>query len=600
MNQTNANNVTTTKRSDELLRKQGRSGAQCVVDGLISNGCSVLFGYPGGQVIDIFDKLYNAPLKFVLPRHEQGGIHMADGYARATGKVGCALVTSGPGATNAVTGLATAMMDGVPLVVISGQVSMGLIGTDAFQEADTTGITRAVTKHNFLVRSVDDLPRIIAEAFFIASTGKPGPVLVDIPKDIQQQYTLQPDVCMQDVVMRAYQPTLLPPPEQVARLADAINKSHRPVLYVGGGAIVSNSCSLLRSLAETYDIPVCTTLMGLGAFPETSPLSLWMVGMHGSPAANQAIQQADLVISAGARFDDRVTGKLSEFACSAQIVHIDVDASAIGKNVKTDIAVCADLHQALEALLPLVRKVDRSEWLMQIAKWREQAPSTYLPRNDGKLQPQAVVEAIDRVSAGRATIVTDVGQNQMWSAQYYRYTRPRSFLSSGGLGTMGYGVPAAIGAQLGTPDALVISVNGDGGFQMNIQELVVAMEHKLPVKFIILNNSRLGMVRQWQDLFYGGRHSATVLTQDNRPTNEHIECEEAEPAYVPDFVKVGEAYGIRAARVTTLEDAEAIFKEAFADPNPWLIECIVAEDENVLPMVAPGASLSDMILPPRC
>ena len=585
--------------TQEMLRKQGRSGAQCVVDGLISNGCKVLFGYPGGTVIDIFDKLYDSPIKFVLPRHEQGGIHMADGYARATGKVGCALVTSGPGATNAVTGLATAMMDGVPLVVISGQVSMNLIGTDAFQEADTTGITRGVTKHNFLVRSVDELPRIIAEAFFIASTGKPGPVLIDIPKNIQQQYTLRPDVSMQDVSIRAYQPTLLPPPEQVARLAEAINKSHRPVLYVGGGAIVSNSCALLRSLAETYDIPVCTTLMGLGAFPETSPLSMWMVGMHGSIAANQAIQQADLVISAGARFDDRVTGRISEFARSAQIAHIDVDASAIGKNIGTDIAVCADLRQTLEALLPLVRKVDRSAWLEQIATWRKEKSAVYFPRKDGKMLPQAVIETIDKVSEGKATIVTDVGQNQMWAAQFYRYTRPRSFLSSGGLGTMGFGVPAAIGAQLACPENLIVSINGDGGFQMNIQELVVATEHKLPVKFVILNNSRLGMVRQWQDLFYGGRHSATILTPNNRPTNEQISCEEEEPVYLPDFVKVAEAYGIRSKRVKTIEEAEKVFAEAFNDPHPWLIECIVAEDENVLPMVPPGAALSEMILPPR-
>lgn len=585
--------------TQEMLRKQGRSGAQCVVDGLISNGCEVLFGYPGGTVIDIFDKLYDSPIKFVLPRHEQGGIHMADGYARATGKVGCALVTSGPGATNAVTGLATAMMDGVPMVVISGQVAMHLIGTDAFQEADTTGITRAVTKHNFLVRSVDELPGIIAEAFYIASTGKPGPVLVDIPKNIQQQYTLRPDVSMHEVSIPAYQPDLLPPPEQVARLAEAINKSHRPVLYVGGGAIVSNSCALLRSLAETYDIPVCTTLMGLGAFPETSPLSMWMVGMHGSIAANQAIQQADLVISAGARFDDRVTGRISEFARSAQIAHIDVDASAIGKNIGTDIAVCADLRQTLEALLPLVQKVDRSAWLAQIAKWRELKPAVYFPRKDGKLQAQAVIEAIDRVSEGKATIVTDVGQNQMWAAQFFRYTRPRSFLSSGGLGTMGFGVPGAIGAQLACPEALIVSINGDGGFQMNIQELVVATEHKLPVKFIVLNNSHLGMVRQWQDLFYGGRHSATILTPNNRPANEKITCEEEEPVYLPDFVKVAEAYGIRSKRVKTLEEAEKVFTEAFNDPHPWLIECIVAEDEQVLPMVPPGAAISEVILPSR-
>ncbi len=573
--------------------QQGRSGAQCVVDGLISNGCEVLFGYPGGCVIDIFDKLYGSPLKLVLPRHEQGGIHMADGYARATGKVGCALVTSGPGATNAVTGLATAMMDGVPLVVISGQVGMSLIGTDAFQEADTTGITRSVTKHNFLVHSVDELPRIISEAFFIASTGKPGPVLVDIPKNIQQAYTLQPDV--QDVAIRAYHPMVLPKPEQVERLADAINKAHRPVLYVGGGAIAANACSLIRSLAETYDIPVCTTLMGLGAFPETSPLALWMVGMHGSVAANNAIQQADLIIAAGARFDDRVTGRLADFAPGAQIAHIDVDASAIGKNVETDICVNGDLRQTLEQLLPLLHKANRSDWLAQVAKWQEMKPAVYLPRIDDKLQAQAVIEAVDRASKGNALIVTDVGQNQMWAAQFYRHTKPRHFLSSGGLGTMGFGLPGAIGAQLARPEALVVSINGDGGVQMNIQELVVAVEHRLPVKIVVLNNSRLGMVRQWQDLFYGGRHSATITTQHGRPENERI-TEPEEPAYLPDFVKVAEAYGLKSRRVKTLEDAEATFNEAFADDKPWLIECIVAEDENVLPMVAPGAALSEMIL----
>ena len=572
---------------------KARSGAQCVVDGLVNNGCDVLFGYPGGQVLDIFDKLYGAPIRLVLPRHEQGGIHMADGYARATGKVGCAIVTSGPGATNAVTGLATAMMDGVPLVVISGQVGLGLIGTDAFQEADTTGITRSVTKHNFLVRSVDELPRTIAEAFYIASTGKPGPVLIDIPKDVQQQKTLEPDV--QDVAIRAYHPSLLPPPDQVEALANAINKSHRPVLYVGGGAITSNACALLRSLAETCTIPVCTTLMGLGAFPEDNPLALWMVGMHGSVAANNAIQQADLVISAGARFDDRVTGRIADFAQGAKVAHIDVDASSIGKNVRADIPICGDLRQTLEQLLPLLKRVDRSDWLAQVAKWKAGGPATYTPRADGKLQAQAVVEAIDRASEGRAVITTDVGQNQMWSAQFYRYTRPRTFISSGGLGTMGFGVPSAIGAQFGKPDALVVSINGDGGFQMNIQELVVAAEHKLPVKFVVLNNARLGMVRQWQDFFYEGRHSATILSQQGRPANEHLD-EPAEPAYLPDFVKVAQAYGIRAARVATLEEAERTLAEAFADPHPWVVECIVAEDENVLPMVAPGAALSDMIL----
>lgn len=575
---------------------QGRTGAQCVIDGLLNNGVEVVFGYPGGSAIDLFDKLYGSPLRVVLPRHEQGGIHMADGYARATGRVGCAIVTSGPGATNTVTGLATAMMDGVPLVVIAGQVSSGLIGTDAFQEADNTGITRSVTKHNYLVRSVDEIPRVISEAFFIASTGKPGPVLVDIPKDIQQAITLQPDV--QDISVRAYHPTIQPPPAQVARLADAINKAHRPVLYIGGGAIISGSCALLRSIAETYDIPVCTTLMGLGAFPETSPLSLWMVGMHGSVAANNAIQQADLVIAAGARFDDRVTGRIADFAQGAKIAHIDVDASAIGKNVHTHIPVCGDLKQTLELLLPQLEKTDRSDWLAQIAKWREAKPATYHPRKDGKLQPQAVIEAIDRAAraTGRPTVLTtDVGQNQMWAAQFFRHTEPRAFISSGGMGTMGFGVPSAVGAQLGRPDALVVSVNGDGGFQMNIQELVVAVEHRLPVKFVVLNNARLGMVRQWQDLFYGHRHSATILSQEGRPDNERIP-EPEEPRYLPDFVGVAKAYGLEAVRAKSLAETEEALKRAFADDKAWLIECIVAEDENVLPMVAPGAALSDMIL----
>lgn len=571
----------------------GRTGAQCVIDGLINAGCEVLFGYPGGQVIDIFDCLYRAPLQFVLPRHEQGGIHMADGYARATGKVGCALVTSGPGVTNAVTGLATAMMDGIPLVLICGQVPLALIGTDAFQEADTTGITRSVTKHNFLVRSVDELPRTIAEAFFIAKTGKPGPVLIDIPKDVQRQITFQPDE--QDIAIPAYLPYEEPDMLEVEQLANAINQSHRPVLYVGGGAISSGCSEILKRIAEDFEIPVCTTLMGLGAFPEDHPMALWMVGMHGSVAANSAMSQCDLVFAAGARFDDRVTGKTSEFARASQVVHIDVDRSALGKNVRTDISVCGDLRITLERLHPLLRKVDRSDWTTQVAYWKTAKPAIYLPRKDSLLQPQAVIEAIDRVSNGHAVLVTDVGQNQMWSAQFYRHTKPRSFITSGGLGTMGFGVPAAIGAQFGKPEALVVSVSGDGGVQMNIQELVVAVEHKLPVNFIILNNSHLGMVRQWQEIFYGKRYAATVLSQNNRPDNEHIQPLESEPKYLPDFVQLAEAYGAKARRVTTLEEAEKALAEAFSSPETWVIECVVAPDENVFPMVPPGALLSDMI-----
>ncbi len=578
---------------DSANQPLGRTGAQCIIDGLVNAGCEVLFGYPGGQIIDTFDALYKAPLRFVLPRHEQGGVHMADGYARATGKVGCVMLTSGPGATNAVTGLATAMMDGVPLVVITGQVPMHLIGTDAFQEADTTGITRSVTKHNYLVRSVDDLPATIAEAFLIASTGKPGPVLIDVPKDVQRARTLVPDKNREDVCIPAYNPFLDPPREQIAALADAINKAHRPVLYAGGGAITTNASAQLLRIAEEFNIPVTTTLMGLGAFPQDHPLSLWMVGMHGSYAANSAVSQCDLLIAAGARFDDRVTGKIADFARGACIAHIDVDRSAIGKNVGTDIPVHGDLKRTLEMLYPLLRQRERADWLASIARWKEEKAAIYLPRQDGLMQPQAVVEKIDQISQGQAIVVTDVGQNQMWSAQFYRYTKPRTFLSSGGLGTMGFGAPAAIGAQIARPDALVVSISGDGGFQMNIQELVVAVEHRLPVNFIILNNGHLGMVRQWQERFFGKRYSATVLTQKNRPANEHIDSQEE--TYLPDFVKVAEAYGMAARRVTTLEAAEAAFAEAFASPEPWLIECIVAPDENVLPFVPPGASLADMI-----
>ncbi len=573
---------------------KGRTGAQCVIDGLLNAGCEVLFGYPGGTVIDIFDCLYQAPLQFVLPRHEQGGVHMADGYARATGKVGCALVTSGPGVTNAVTGLATAMMDGVPLVLICGQVPMSLIGTDAFQEADTTGITRSVTKHNFLVHSVDELPRTIAEAFYIAKSGKPGPVLIDIPKNVQQAITFEPDV--QEVSIPAYVPCEMPSDADVQRLADALNSAHRPVLYVGGGAISSRSTDILKKIAEDFEIPVCTTLMGLGAFPETHPMSIWMVGMHGSVAANQAISQSDMVFAAGARFDDRVTGKTAEFAKAKLVAHIDIDRSSLGKNIPTDIALCGDLRMTLERLYPLLKKAERTAWLEQIKFWKQAKPAMYLPRKDKLLQPQAVIEAIDRVSNGGATIVTDVGQNQMWSAQFYRHTTPRRFISSGGLGTMGFGVPAAIGAQMGTPEALVVSVSGDGGVQMNIQELVVAVEHKLPVNFIILNNSHLGMVRQWQEIFYGKRYSATTLTPNNRQDNEHITCADEAPQYLPDFIKVAEAYGARAKRVCTLEETEKVLAEAFSSPEPWVIECIVAPDENVLPMVPPGATLADMIL----
>jgi acetolactate synthase-1/2/3 large subunit len=562
-----------------------------VVDGLVKAGCEVLFGYPGGSVLDIFNCVYDAPFRFVLGRHEQGVVHAADGYARATGKVGCCLVTSGPGATNTITGLATANMDGIPLVCITGQVPMHLIGTDAFQEADVMGITRPVTKHNFLVRSVDELPDIIAQAFYIAASGKPGPVVIDIPKNVQRAMTAVPSKDPKETVMRAYRPAHKVDAEDIRKLADLINKASSPLLYVGGGAISGDATAEIAKLARKADIPVCTTMMALGAFPGNDPLSLGMVGMHGSAAANYAVDKSDLLISAGARFDDRVTGKIDQFASKAVTVHIDIDRSAIGKNVATHFGIHGDLKTVLAAVLPLVKQARHDAWLKQAQEWKQTYP-LYYPEPAGVLMPQAVIQKIDEVTKGKAIIATDVGQNQMWSAQFFCFTRPRSFISSGGLGTMGFGLPSAIGAQLGRPRERVVCVSGDGGIQMNFQELVVAVEHRLPVVTVILNNGYLGMVRQWQELFYGKRYSGVMLTQKGRRPNEGIP---EGPAYLPDFVKIAEAHGAAACRVTTLQETEAALWAALARKDqPTVIECIVAPEANVFPMIPPGAHVSAM------
>ncbi len=578
----------TDKRTDD----DARTGAQCLVDGLMRAGVEVIFGYPGGAVLDIFNVLPACPILFILARHEQGAVHMADGYARATGRVGCCLVTSGPGATNTVTGLATAFSDGVPLVCISGQVATDMIGNDAFQEADTTGITRPITKHNYLVRNVDDLPRVVAEAFHIAAAGKPGPVLIDIPKDVQQKRTRAPTVDPAAIVMRSYRPAVPVDQAQVARLAEALNAARRPVLYAGGGVIAAGAAEELRALARQGRIPVTTTLMGLGACPEDDPLSLRMLGMHGSVAANRAVAGCDLLVAVGARFDDRITGKVSEFAPGAKIAHLDIDRSAIGKSVRIDYPVVGDVRQALRALLPLVRTVPRDEWLQEVAAWQREHPFAY-DMTSGTLPAQYVIEQIDQVSEGKAIIVTDVGQHQMWAAQHIRHLRPRHFLTSGGLGTMGYGLPAAIGAQLACPGRLVVCIAGDGGIQMNFQELVVAVEHELPVKVVIINNARLGMVRQWQQMFYGCNYSAVVTGQRNRPANEGVKG--AAEDYLPDFVKLAEAHGAAASRVRRPAEVAPALREAFASPRPWVVECRVNEEENVLPMVPPGGSVAQMI-----
>jgi len=568
-----------------------RTGVECLIDGLKKAGMKTIFGLPGGSVLDIFNGIYRAPFEFILVRHEQGATHMADGYARATGKVGCCLATSGPGATNTVTGLANANMDSIPMVCITGQVPSTMIGNDAFQEADITGITRPVTKHNYLVRNVDELPRIIAEAFYIASTGRPGPVLVDIPKDVQRAATaaLTPD----EVNIRGYNPTIEGHPKQIARLAEAINKASKPLLYVGGGAILSNAAEEVTKLARKGKLPVTTTLLGLGAFPETDPLALRMLGMHGSVTANYATHHCDLLVSIGARFDDRVTGKISEFAPKAQIAHIDIDPSTISKSVPVDIPVVGDVKKILGELIPQIETRERKEWLDQLMAWKEKYPFAY-DQKGKNIMPQYVIEQIYNLTRGDAIIATEVGQHQMWSAQYYKYTKPRTFISSGGLGTMGFGLPAAIGAQIGRPDKMVVDISGDGSAQMNFQELVVAVEHQVPIKVIILNNCHLGMVRQWQELFYKKEYSATRLGQSERGRNENIKTRK-DAKYLPDFVKLAEAHGALGLRVQDKQQVVPVLDKAFAHDGPVVVECMVEQEANVYPMIPAGASLTEMI-----
>jgi acetolactate synthase-1/2/3 large subunit len=577
-------------RKKETVKE--RTGAQCLVDGLERAGVSIVFGYPGGMIIDVFNVLTASPIHFVLPRHEQGAVHMADGYARATGKVGCCLVTSGPGATNTVTGLATANMDGIPLVCICGQVPTHMIGNDAFQEADITGITRSITKHNFLVRHVDDLPRIVAEAFYIASTGKPGPVLIDIPKDIQRQITQAPSLDPAKVVIRSYNPECPMDEPGVDALAKAIHAAKRPLLYVGGGVITANASDLLAQVAHLAHIPVTTTLMGLGAFPEDDPLALRFLGMHGSVAANRAVAHCDLLISVGARFDDRVTGKISEFAPLAKIAHIDIDRSAIGKSLAVHLPVHGDVKTVLTALLPKLHAQRHDDWVREVNAWKEAFPFIY-DHPEGTLPPQYVIEQVDKVSKGQALVVTDVGQHQMWSAQFITHKLPRHFLTSGGLGTMGFGLPAAIGAQFGCPDQLVVCISGDGGIQMNLQELVVAVEHQIPLKVVIINNGHLGMVRQWQQMFYKQNYSAVMLGQRNRPKNEAITGVSDE--YLPDFVKIAEAHGATGVRVSDPREVIPTLRKAFGSPGVWVMEFRVTADENVFPMVPPGGTVEQII-----
>jgi len=549
------------------------TGAQILLECLKREGVEVMFGYPGGQVLPIFDKLYDAPINFILTRHEQGAAHAADGYARSTGKVGVCLATSGPGATNLTTGIANAYMDSIPMVAITGQVKTHLIGNDAFQEADVTGITRPITKHNYLIKDVNDLARIVREAFHIASTGRQGPVLIDIPSDIQQKDTefLWPE----NIEIRGYKPTSFGHPGQIKKAARLISASKKPILYTGGGIISSGASRQLTELAEKIQAPVTMTLMGLGGFPGTHELSLGMLGMHGTAYANYAIMNADLIIAVGARFDDRVTGRLDAFAPGANVIHIDVDPSSISKNVNVDVPIVGDAKNVLGQLLEEIDKApDTQEWLKTINNWKKKHPLIY--KEGDKIKPQYVIEQIYEVTKGDAIITTEVGQNQMWACQWYKYKDPRTFISSGGLGTMGFGLPAAMGAKMGCPDRLVFDIAGDGSIQMNIQELATCVCNNIKVKVAILNNGYLGMVRQWQELFYKRRYSHTCL-------------------HNPDFVKLAESYGAAGIRVTKKEDVRSAIEKAIALDNTVLIDFQIDPEENVYPMVPAGEAIDKMI-----
>lgn len=570
------------------------TGAQILIDSLQKEGVEVLFGIPGGAAIDIFDVLNRSPLKFILMRHEQAAAHAADGYARATGKVGVCIATSGPGATNLVTGIANAYMDSIPIVALTGQVPTSMIGNDAFQEAPVINITQQITKHNYLVKDVKELPGIIKEAFYIARTGRPGPVLVDLPKDVQQA-TFMDYEYPKKMSMRSYKPVYEGHPLMIKKAIRAIERAEKPVIYAGGGTILCDASDEITELAHKADIPVTTTLLGLGVFPETDPLSLEMLGMHGTQYANFAVNETDLLIAVGARFDDRVTGKISEFAPNAKdIIHIDIDPSAISKNVQVSIPVVGDAKKILRKIIEEIKPHKHTAWVKRCQEWKEKYPLTY-KSNDTVLHPQEIIQKVYELTKGKAIITTEVGQHQMWAALYYKYTRPRTFISSGGLGTMGYGFPAAIGVQTAFPDQLVIDIAGDGSIQMNIQELATVAISNIPVKIIILNNHYLGMVRQWQEFFYDKNYSYTCLRREEVSSKTGQGSEDKGPLFVPDFVKLAEAYDIVGLRVEKSEDLEPALKKAFETPKAAIVDCLIGEEENVFPMIPAGASVKQMI-----
>ncbi|HHL40908.1 MAG TPA: biosynthetic-type acetolactate synthase large subunit [Deltaproteobacteria bacterium] len=560
------------------------TGARIFLESLLKEGVDTIFGFPGGAVLPIYDVLFNAPLRHVLVRHEQGAVHMADGYARASGRPGVVLVTSGPGATNTVTGIATAYMDSIPMVVFTGQVPTALIGNDAFQEADIVGITRPCTKHNYLIKDVRDLARIMKEAFYVATTGRPGPVLVDLPKDV---LTATADFDYPDKVdMLSYQPTYRGHKRQIQKAVDMIVKARRPVFYVGGGTVLSGAAPELKTLVEKLRIPTTTTLMGLGALPGDHKLFMGMLGMHGTFCANMAVTNTDCLIAVGARFDDRVTGKIDEFAPYSKKIHIDIDPTSISKNVAVDVPIVGDVKNVLREMIRLLpparelkeQRAHMKEWTAQVEKWAATHGLTY-SREGELIQPQYVVERLCELTGGDAIVATEVGQNQMWAAQFFKFKKPRTFLTSGGLGTMGFGFPAAIGAQMAFPKATVIDIAGDGSIQMNIQELATAVQYKLPVKVAILNNRFLGMVRQWQELFFDRRYSYTCI------------------GTAPDFVKLAESYGAVGLRASRVEEVDGVIREALkVSDRPVLMDFVVDPEAGVYPMVPAGQPLSKMLL----
>lgn len=557
--------------------KEFVTGADLLIEALVEAKVEKVFGYPGGAVLPIYDAMFRHefPFEHILCRHEQGSIHAAEGYARVTGKPGVVVATSGPGATNLITGITDAMMDSLPLVIITGQVAQGVIGTDAFQEADVLGLTTPITKYNYQIQDAKELPRVINEAFYIATTGRPGPVLIDIPKNISAELAVRNE--SNAIELPGYQPNVKPNALQLQKLASLLEKAERPVLLAGAGVLLSDGATYLQEFVEKYELPVVNTLLGLGSFPGEHELFLGMGGMHGTYTANMAIYEADFLINIGARFDDRLTGKVANFAPGAKVAHIDIDPAEIGKIIRTDVPIVGDAKTALQALLAMdIKKPETTEWVTRLMENKVNYPYWY-NRSEKQVSPQWLIEQICEKSKGEAIVATDVGQHQMWAAQFYAFNKPHNWLTSGGLGTMGFGLPAAIGAQLGRPDDLVVAIVGDGGIQMTIQELAVIHERNLPVKVFIVNNEALGMVRQWQEEFHGERYSSSLLTQN------------------PDFLKIAEGYGIRSVLVDKEKDVPGVLEEVFAYDGPVLVDFRIHWKEKVFPMVAPGKGINEMV-----